>query len=204
VRKRNKSQFSRVWPWLSFAWLPIVPKPFTSRPRSPTLWRRQPSSAKRFAELLRSLDGQAHQILHLIIRPLAYFKSLRLFLPVAWLICGAGWRSAHSLFVYLQLQQSAPEIHIKEGRIALRHPGKVADYAVPAVPIASDAMGGLEQRPFVLGRYHVPGALLSAAPFFVTRLETPGTLQRVARTVWRTSAKGLVIRGHRLRRGQLA
>ena len=78
---------------------------------------------------------------------------------VAWLICGAGRRSAHSLFVYLQLQQSAPETYIKEGRIALRHPGKVADYAVPAVPIASDAMGGLEQRPFVLGRYHVPGAV---------------------------------------------
>jgi hypothetical protein len=90
--------------------------------------------------------------------------------------------------VYLQLQQSAPEIYIKEGRIALRHPGKVADYAVPAVPIASDAMGGLEQRPFVLGRYHVPGAALSAAPYFVTRLETPGTLQRVAHTAWRTSA----------------
>ena len=34
-----------------------------------------------------------------------------------------------------------------------------AGYAVPAVPIASDAMGGLEQRPFVLGRYHVPGAV---------------------------------------------
>jgi hypothetical protein len=74
----------------------------------------------------------------------------------------------------LQLQQSAAEIHIKEGQIALRHPGKVADYVAPAVPIASDAKGGLEQRPFVLGRYHVPGAFLSAAPFFVTQLETPG------------------------------
>jgi hypothetical protein len=46
----------------------------------------------------------------------------------------------------------------------------------------------LEQRPFVLGRYHVPGAFLAAAPFFVTRLETPGSLQRIARTAWRTSA----------------
>ena len=53
---------------------------------------------------------------------------------------------------------------------------------------ASDAMGGLEQSSLVLGRYHVPGALLAAAPFFVTRLETPGTLQRVARTAWRTAA----------------
>ena len=64
VRKRDKSQFSREWPWLSFAWCPIVPKPFPS----PTLRWRQPSSAKRFAELLRSLDGQVHQIVHLIIR----------------------------------------------------------------------------------------------------------------------------------------
>ena len=39
--------------------------------------------------------------------------------------------------MYLQLQQSAPEFHIKEGQIALRHPGKVAVYALPAVPIAT-------------------------------------------------------------------
>ena len=54
--------------------------------------------------------------------------------------------------------------------------------------LLAKAKGGLEQRPFVLGRYHVPGAFLSAAPFFVTRLETPGSLQRIARTAWCTSA----------------
>ena len=50
--------------------------------------------------------------------------QLHRFLPVAWLICRAGCLSAHRLFVYLQLQQSAPEFHIKEGQIALPHPGK--------------------------------------------------------------------------------
>ena len=45
--------------------------------------------------------------------------------------CQVPQRSS-PLRVLLQLQQSAPEIHIKEGRIAFPQPDKVADCAVPA------------------------------------------------------------------------
>ena len=44
-----------------------------------------------------------------------------------------------------QLEQSAPDIDVKETAIACRHPAKVAASAVLAVAIVADAIGSLEQ-----------------------------------------------------------
>jgi len=75
--------------------------------------------------------------------------------------CGSGAISRLIARSYAQ----ADVIGVDMREQYLDYPGKVTDHAVPAVPIASDAMDGPEQCPFVIGRYDVPGALFSATRF---------------------------------------